>query len=213
MVKDTDGDTDEASENANLFLCTNGSCANNGEGHLDVNEVVLNAGGDPDGVGAFEFELKYDHKIFDISIDHTNWLYSTSRVPDDGSTLGAEVGGCNATILTENYIFFGCVSKNPKDGSGNPIITTGVQTDGAAAIIHVTPDPDLVNRITPGNNNGVVRTLLDENCELANIWGHPLTDGTFDALGRPSSCPVSPTVVSCRTALISRSPYASSRAT
>ncbi len=196
MVKDTDGNTDESFEMANLFLCQGNSCIANGEGHLDVNEVVLNVGGDPDGVGAFEFQLKFDHKIFDILIcegsalldpDGTcdddqlppaeHWLYSTGRIPG-----AAGVGGCAATIVTENDIRFGCVSKNPQ----NPVvITNGVQTDGIAAIIHVTPESDLVNRLTPGNNNGVIRTLLNENCELADIWGHPLSSSPpLDALGR-----------------------------
>jgi hypothetical protein len=167
MVKDTNGNTDESSELANLWLCQGNTCTANGEGHLDVNEVVLNVGGDSDGVGAYEFQLKFDHKIFDINIEPTNWLYSTGRIP---GAVG--IGGCAATIVTENDIRFGCVSKNPQ----NPVVvTTGVQTDGVAAIIHVTPEVDLVNRITPGNGNGVIRTLLNENCELADIWGHPLS--------------------------------------
>ncbi len=160
-------------------------------------------------MGAFEFQLKYDHKIFDINIEATDWLYSSGRTPGVPG-----IGGCAATIVTENDIRFGCVSKNPLVGEGgsngnvncydgldNEVIPdllidfddpecnqytgtqTGVNEAGVAAIIHVTPEADLVNRITPGNNNGVIRTLLDENCELADIWGHPLADGV-DLLGR-----------------------------
>jgi hypothetical protein len=199
MVKDTNGDLSESIDLANLWLCKSPApCVNNGEGHLDVSEMILNVGGDPDGVGAFEFQVKYDNHIFDIQIcegsaplnpdgtcaapvpgDPAHWLYSTGRVE------GAPgIGGCAATIITENDVRFGCVSKNPVDGNGDPIITTGVQTDGVAATIHLWPKADLVNRLTPGNNNGAIRTILDEGCEVADIWGHPLSTGATDALGR-----------------------------
>jgi uncharacterized repeat protein (TIGR01451 family) len=146
---------------------------------LDICEWALNVGGDPDGVGAFEFQVKFDNHIFDITIEATNWLYDTGRVP---GAVG--IGGCAATILTENDIRFGCVSKNPTDTGGNPIITTGNMADGVIAILHVTPKADLVKRITPGNDNGAIRSLLDEGCEFADIWGHPLSTNGLDALGR-----------------------------
>jgi len=181
MVKDANGNTAESSELANLWLCKGSTCTANGQGHLDVNEDVLNVSGDADGVGAYEFQLKFDHKIFDIDIEDSGWLYSTGRI------AGAPgIGGCSATIVTENDIRFGCVSKNPQ----NPVVvTTGPTTDGVAAIIHVTPESDLPQRITPGNNNGVIRTLLNENCELADIWGHPLSSGQLDYLGREIPLP------------------------
>jgi len=219
MVKDTNGNTAETQENTNLWLCTAAACSSpvaglnaetpaqcgngvnddasddaviddgcpiNGQGFLDIDEWVLNVGADPDGVGAFEFQLKFDHKIFDITIDPTDWLYSTGRVP--GAT---GIGGCAATIVTENAIRFGCASKNYSSPPGplSPPAVIGVQDDGIAAKIHVTPEADLVNRLTPGNNNGVIRTLLNENCELADIWGHPLSDGTLDALDREIPLP------------------------
>ena len=53
--------------------------------------------------------------------------------------------------------------------------TCGPKNDGIAAVIHVTPKADLIKRLTPGNDNGAVRTLLDDGCELADIWGHPLS--------------------------------------
>jgi hypothetical protein len=30
-------------------------------------------------------------------------------------------------------------------------------------------------RLTPAQNNGVVRTILDENCEVADIYGDALS--------------------------------------
>jgi hypothetical protein len=202
VTKDTDGDTSEASELANLWLCQGASCTLNGEGFLDVNEVILNVAGDPDGVGAFEFQVKYDNHVFGITIDPTSWLYDTGRVPG-----AAGIGGCSATILTENDIRFGCVSKNPGEGGlgagncgdgidndGDMLVDTadpechtiGNMADGVAAVLHVTPKSDLSKRITPGNDNGVIRTILDEGCEVADIFGHPLShagDPSFPDLG------------------------------
>jgi hypothetical protein len=239
----------------------NGEIDNNGGGHLVIFERVFNAL-DPDGVGAFEFQLKYDHKIFDITIQHgidlnndgdcadngetsdgfdapldqsptDCFLYTTGRIPNaEGGP-----GGCDMTIVTENFILFGCVSKNPvaeenADCAGNtdddgdgvvndgcpqvgansetgadclnahddndpafdgavndgcpavgpPTITPGpVVAEDVVATIHIDPEDDLKFRLTPGQKNGVLRTILDENCELADIWGDPLAD----ALGNP----------------------------
>jgi hypothetical protein len=41
------------------------------------------------------------------------------------------------------------------------------------ATITLTPNEDLKFRLHPGNDNGVVRMILDENCEVANTLGHP----------------------------------------
>jgi hypothetical protein len=170
---------------------------------LVINEWAINLAGDPQGVGAFEFQVKYDNHIFDIVVAETGWLYSTGRVPGD-----AGIGGCAATIITENDVRFGCVSKNPQpldpiNGSclgpdsdpGIPYVAApvpgavcGPTTDGIIATITVTPKADLIKRLTPGNDNGAIRTLLDEGCELADIWGHPLSAAPdpsgIDLLGR-----------------------------
>jgi len=150
---------------ANLWLCEGPTCPP-GAGSLVIDEVVSNVSGDPDGVGAFEVQIKFDHKIFDIEADATDWL---------------EAGGtrdvfCTPTIITENWIMLGCVSKDPTPGDGN--VPPGVKDSGVAATLTVTPEEDLVHRLTPGQRNGFVRTILDENCELADIWGDPLKDAS-----------------------------------
>ncbi len=195
VVKSADG-PDVAGDPANLWLCTASTCTGQGEGYIDISEWALNVGGDPQGVGAFEFDVQYDNHVFIISINPTNWLYSTGRIPGDEG-----IGGCAATIITENDVRFGCVSKNPQPldpGNGSclgpdnvtmvPGAVCGPMSDGVIAIIHVVPQPDLVKRLTPGNDNGAVRTLIDEGCELADIWGHPLSAAPdpsgVDALGR-----------------------------
>jgi hypothetical protein len=167
----------------------NGEIANNGNGHLVVFERLFNAL-NPGGVGAFEFQLKFDHKIFDIEIFHgvdlngdgdctdngedqaqddvdACYLYQTGRI---GNAPGGP-GNCDFSIVTENYILFGCVSKDP-DGQ-NPITTGPYGPEDVIATIHVSPEPDLKFRLTPGQKNGVLRTILDENCEVAGVFGDP----------------------------------------
>jgi hypothetical protein len=152
MSKDVDPSTPEVESLANLWLCEGGTCVNNGEGELLIVERVFNAN-DPDGLGAYEFQIKFDHKIFDILVEDASFLGSTGRTVD-----------CTMTIISENDIRFGCVSY----GTG-----PGPTGSGVLANIYVTPEADLKNRLTPGQENGVVRTLLDENCELTDIFGDP----------------------------------------
>jgi hypothetical protein len=174
----------------NLWLCKGDDCNQaKGQGSIVLDENVVNVLGDAKGVGAFEFQVKFDHKIFDITVcegdqpavngvcpdgnpvgspDH--WLYSTGRIPG--------IGDCSMTIITENDIRFACVSKNPNP----PAMTPGPVTDGTIATLTVKPDADMYFRLTPGQNNGVVRTLLDENCELANVLGDPLNTGVPAAI-------------------------------
>jgi uncharacterized repeat protein (TIGR01451 family) len=139
------------------------NCTENGEGRLVVGEVITNVN-DPEGAGAYEFQIKFDHKIFDIEVTDTGVLYSTGRVP-------GLYGGCLNTIINENSILFGCVSKDPDSA---PPITLGPKGSGTYAMIELVPEGDLKYRLTPGQQNGVVRKILDENCELADIYGDPL---------------------------------------
>jgi hypothetical protein len=210
MNKDADTDFDgeeDIVDAANLFLCQSGpNCwsasnplVNNGNGHLVVLERLFNQN-DQDGAGAFEFQVKFDHKVFDISVFHgidlngdgdctdageiqknetvdACYLYSTGRIP--GAT---GIGGCSATIITENWILFGCVSK---DDPNTPGIQLGpIGSDNVVATLHITPEIDMIQRLTPGQKNGVVSTILDENCEAADIFGDPLGTGQYDQLGR-----------------------------
>ena len=76
--------------------------------------------------------------------------------------------------LTENDIRFGCVTLGP--GLGLP------KADGVKfATIVVYPEPDMRYRIRATKDNGVVRRLLDENCEIADIYGD-IFPGTFAGL-------------------------------
>jgi len=154
MEKDVDTDATSIDNAVNLFIT-------DPQIPLVIYELVSNPGNDPDGVGAYEFQLKFNHKLFDIEIADASWL----------SHGGTRVVSCDMTIITENDIRWGCVSSGPVPG----------QTDaGVAAIITVYPEPDMYLRLTPGQENGVFGMLLDENCELADVYGDPLRLATGD---------------------------------
>ena len=122
-----------------------------------LNNLLDKDGGEVgEGLSAFEFQVKFDHKIFDLTIAATAMF---------GPTVN-----CSMTIITENDIRFGCVSNAALTGTG--VIS------GVAAQIHVTPEADLIYRIRPTKDNGVVRMLLDENCEVADQLGDifPITN-------------------------------------
>jgi hypothetical protein len=134
--------------------------------------VDKNGGEEPEGLGGLEFQLKFDHKIFDITVvPSADW--TNGRAPN-----------CSITIVTENDIRFGCVSTNPwisdgVDNDGDTDVDEGDEvlpgipqaTGQLAAVVHVLPEADLPFRIQPGKDNGVSRRLLDENCEIADIFG------------------------------------------
>ena len=109
----------------------------------------------PEGLGAFEFQIKFDHKLFNIDVSQTtaNWLDGTGRTAN-----------CSMTIISENDIRYGCVSV----GTGLGI----AQVSGViAADVLITPVPDLAGRIRPTKDNGVSALIDDENCEIADIYG------------------------------------------
>jgi hypothetical protein len=184
---------------ANLFLCednntTNaepdGICDGDNEGKLVFIERAFSP---TSPVGAFEFQIKFDHKIFDINLecvtlqdpgpactgdeDEDNTLNTDADTWDiqlsaqlksglDGREWGMDKCFRN---VTENYINFACTSTGPTTsgfgGNNNPI---------DLAIVTVHPDDDLKFRLRPGNDNGIVRVILDENCELVDPVGHPV---------------------------------------
>jgi uncharacterized repeat protein (TIGR01451 family) len=176
MQKSVGDDPNVIVNESNLWLCEDNlntplvdECDDNGEGELVIFERVYNVVNDPDGAGAYEFQLKFDHKIFDVDIADADWLDSTGRDVT-----------CSMSIITENWILFGCVSWGDEPG---------VTADDIMATITVKPEADLKYRMTPGNNNGLIRPLLDENCEIADPLGHPLELDLVDEWGRPLLAP------------------------
>ena len=128
--------------------CPNPTVADQAGGLVDKDGGEL-----PEGLGSFEFQVKFDHKIFDISI---------TSLPDwaNGRTID-----CSMSIITENDIRFVCATTGP------PPLGIPQATGQPAASIWIYPEPDLRYRIRASKDNGVVRRLLDENCQVADVYG------------------------------------------
>jgi hypothetical protein len=169
MFKDTHGNvgTEELGL-ANVWLCEGATCdPEKNQGILTFTEYGF-SGQDP--IAAFEVQIKFDHKIFTTppTFELSNAVLNDSRKWVDDSDPDNIVPLC-FTNVTENYINIACVSvanQAPIEGTlfgPNPI-----------PLLHVTfkLEGDLKFRMTPGNNNGIVRVILDENCELIQWNGH-----------------------------------------
>lgn len=135
-----------------------------------VTKVDCNGGEVGEGLGAFEFQVKFDDKIF----SHASFTCG-SLLGSSGRTVQPTV-----SVITENWVQFGCVSKNPQ----NPVVVTNgpdISQGGVLGQLTLTVESDMVSRLRPAKDNGVVTNLLDENCELADTLGQPynLGLGTF----------------------------------
>jgi hypothetical protein len=116
-----------------------------------------------EGLGAFEVQVKYDHKLF----QQPAMDCQAGILNDTGRDVQPQV-----TVITENWTLFGCVTKDPTPGDGNvPIGPNPPQ--GLAGYLTLRIQPDLFQRIRPTKDNGVVTDLLDENCEVVDIYGMP----------------------------------------
>jgi hypothetical protein len=177
FVKDTDPVAPGIQTEANLWLCVDNpatgvvECQGPGEGDLVIAEVFFNPGGV--GLGAFEFQVKYDHKVFDMEIVSAIEDTNGSTTVDDQDSYLASTGRivqCD-TLITENFQIFACGSADLTPATLDP----GPSDPGPnnVAFILLSPDSDMYFRIRPTSMNGVVRILLDENCEAATELGQP----------------------------------------
>jgi len=165
----------------------------NGQGALVITEHLINGSGV--GLGAFEFQVKFDHKLF--AIDSTNHFdagcvrqapwppgsqvppYNPCVDPPSPGTFLSSTGRivfCTsvfpAQTNTENFVDFGCVSAGYNLITGQPI--PGPTGNGDLAEVVIALQEDVASRIRPGAKNGQVRKILDENCEAADVLGVPL---------------------------------------
>jgi uncharacterized repeat protein (TIGR01451 family) len=188
MVKDCRPDLPGIQDECNLWLCKTGpDChvadpitgAQIGKGILDVGDFIFlredddspnDSDTDPEGLAAYEEQIKYDHKVFDVAVADAG----SDGLDNDGDTVidnieESVIAGwrgnvdCTATIMTENWIMFGCVSSGQQLGNPQPV-AEWLKT------ISLTPDPDMFQRIRPTKDNGVVSTVIDENCEVADMY-------------------------------------------
>jgi hypothetical protein len=111
----------------------------------------------PEGVGTWEEQIVYDERIVSLEVDPDNaWLQS-----------GGRIASCS-------YYGHGilCVTEDDPNLGG---IQLGPNGDSKIAQVVVYPRlDDLKLRIRPTNNNGVATSVIDQNCEVADIFGQPL---------------------------------------
>jgi hypothetical protein len=161
----------------NLWVCEDPACILNGQGHLDLDEILVNDT-DPDGTGAFEFQVKFDHKIFDIVVTSGGYLDTDgTELSVIGEAVADRTENCTITTISENDIKFACVS------SGGAVGPSSLNIENVIANIDVDYESDIPSRIVPGQENGIVRLIADENCEVADIYGDPLRDGALPGAG------------------------------
>ena len=72
-------------------------------------------------------------------------------------------------IISENDIRYGCISTGTALGFSKVLKVI-------AASVTITPDADMGLRIRPTKDNGVAAYILDENCEIADIYGDIFPD-------------------------------------
>jgi hypothetical protein len=176
---------------ANLWLCQPvATCANPaaGEGEVDFN---LNLGGpvrgldpkclatapDPttcprQSIGSFQFEVRYDSKLVTLQVE------PGSLWRDAAGNLLSNVS-C-ATIPTQNGIQFRCNIK------GKTLVLYG---PGTLAVVRVRATSDVYSILIPNQQNGIVTQLINQDCNLSDLQGHPikLAGQTLPGVG-PAVC-------------------------
>ena len=223
MVKDCNPATESIETSCNLWLMDpnflgkmlpeelpgadeNGCViAEEGKGCLAVDVWLLSADDEddandlddpalPECLGAWEHQVRYDHKIIKFLNDLAP-LVDCDDPPDgildapwlecEGRLISSVVGDppvlvndCLTTVMSENWIIEGCVSKDdPDDQDGT--MQLGPCGDGIIEQMLIIPQyNDLVYRsaFRPTKDNGVVTNIVDDNCEITDIYAEPMAD-------------------------------------
>jgi hypothetical protein len=124
---------------------------------------------DPQTIGAFEFEVRYDAKYVDVDVTAGS-IWDTGGVPFDCTSIEGE-----------GFEQFRCNTKGkPAEG--------GITGPGDLAIVHVTPTADVYGILIASQLNGIATQLINQDCQLADTQGHPLAipvgaGGTADPCG------------------------------
>ncbi len=157
---------DKTPQLSNLFICESGPCAGAGEGHVVIIERVQNVhtgdqnnDGIEDGLGAYEFMTEFDN----FAIQSVNPMDIVFSAGGAGSARGPAV--CTFSIVTENFVRFGCVTTGQ---------TPGPTGNFDLAKLDVVPAADDVKDLFPGNDNGIPTIIKDNGCELVDVFGHPI---------------------------------------
>ncbi len=162
---------------ANLWLCTEDTeaCHNKASGVEEVNfdvelrgTVDSTAKGEPQSIGSFEFEVRYDTKLVSVDVSAGD-LFNRPEV------------SCES-LRSEGSVNFRCVTKGkPTDAPRGP---------GSLAKVRVRAQPDVYSKLIASQDNGVLTELLNQDCQLSDLQGHPIplndAGGIIDPCGDTS---------------------------
>ena len=141
MEKDCDVLTEGVQNTCNLWIMANGTpVPEQGKGCLVIDKWVfgINDVDDsndldtlPEGLGAWEEKIRFDHNIV-----------SVSAVPDNAwLTSGGRLAICTMSVLTEDSILTGCVTKDDTAVPGMQLGPNGpASPDGIIEQITVCPN-------------------------------------------------------------------------
>jgi hypothetical protein len=139
----------------------------------DVNDADL----DRECLGAWEHQIRYDHKIIKfiddlnpITVDtdadtdlDSSWLESTGRIAN-----------CSASVLAENWILEGCTTTDNPAEPGMQVGPCGTGIIEKMLIVPLTNDLMFRGVFRPTKENGVVTNIVDDNCEITDIFAEPM---------------------------------------
>jgi hypothetical protein len=164
---------------ANLWICQIGPCGGPGEGDLEVVERVTGVltgdqNGDslPDGLGAYEFQVEFDNLVIQ-SVNPSDIVFSPG-----GAGAARGPANCTMSIASENLVRFGCVTSGQVQGPEGSF---------DLAKLDLVPAADDAKDLFPGNDNGMPTLIKDNQCELADVFGHPV-QGTISGAGLLPAC-------------------------
>jgi hypothetical protein len=135
----------------------------------------------PECLGAWEHQVRFDHKILRFVDDLNPATIDTSDPPDGDADVSwlestGRIANCTPTLLEENSILEACVTK---DDPNEPGMQVGPCGDGIIEKMLIVPQTnDLIYRgvFRPTKMNGVVTNIVDDNCEITDIYGEPMAD-------------------------------------
>jgi len=138
-------------------------------------DEVLSNQTDPNGLGAFSFDIRYNPAIFQtpvIDLSPAIALFAAS-----GRTLD-----CSVTIPLNGVVHVACASTGP---IGTGPVFTGSEV---MAQVTLTVQAAIFQALRPNKENGVVTVVTDDQVIVANTCGQPLNDGSIQPLPGQPEC-------------------------
>jgi hypothetical protein len=148
---------------ANLWLCSEilaPICTSGVDGieersfFVQLNDPItsISPKGEPQTIGSFEFEVRFDAKLVSVIVER-------------GPIFERADAFC-ATTPGEGFVQFRCnIKGKPTDAPVGP---------GIFAVVRVRATADVYSMIIPHQDNGIVTQLINQDCALSDLQGHPI---------------------------------------